>query len=142
WPCTTGSMRRRMDKRSGWYHPAAGRCARACTLRWMLRHEAGCTCLGVSLQHLGGAGIAAEYCQLQAMGAGLFDGTLHLFIILVADGIDEEVVFPAHLLAGALLDVGQVDAMIAEDIQHLGQGAGLVGSGEHDGRLVVAAALG
>ena len=67
----------------------------------------------------------------------LFDGRLH--VVDVTDRVDEKVILPVDLLAGALLEIGQVDPVLLEDVENLRQRAGLVRGGEHDRRLVVSA---
>lgn len=70
----------------------------------------------------------------------LLNRRLHPGIIRVPLRVDEEIIFPIHLSARTLLDVRQVDAVLFENIQHLGQCAGLVSRREHDRRLVFAGA--
>ena len=61
----------------------------------------------------------------------------HRCVINVPLRVNEEVIFPVHLLAGPLLDIRQVDPVFLEDIQHLRQRARLMRGGKHDGGLVI-----
>ena len=54
----------------------------------------------------------------------------------------EEDVLPVCPLAGAFVDVREIQAVVSEDIQHLGQRTGLVLGGEHDAGLIITAGLG
>jgi len=72
----------------------------------------------------------------------LLDRGFHAGVVGVALGVDEKIVFPIHLPARTLFDVRQIDSVLLEYVEHLGQGAGLVGGGEHDGGFVVAGAAG
>src|SRR5262249_40377546 len=70
------------------------------------------------------------------------DRALHVCVVAVAFGVDEEVVFPVDLFAGAFFDSRQINAALFEDVEDFGEGAGFVGGGEHDGGDVVAGFLG
>jgi hypothetical protein len=72
----------------------------------------------------------------------LVDGGFHGGVVGVALGVDEEIIFPIHLAAGTFFDVSEVDAVVFEDVEDLGEGAGFVGGGEHDGGFVFAGAAG
>src|SRR5438477_8069379 len=83
--------------------------------------------------------IRSQHRQLQAMLLRLLDRGLHAGVVLMALGIDEEVILPVHFFARPLLDVGEIDSILFEYIENFREGARLVRGGEHDRRLVVAA---
>lgn len=75
---------------------------------------------------------------MEAVCAGGFDGAFEGFVIGVADGVDEEVVFPVDLFTGSFFDVCEVYSGVAEDVEDFGECAGFVGGGEEDCGFVVA----
>ena len=93
-------------------------------------------------QGLGGAGEAAQGGELQAVLAGFVQRGFDVGVVDVAGEVGEEVVFEVALLAGAGVDVGEVDAEAAEDVEDVDEGAGFVGGGEDDGGFVVAGLFG
>src|SRR5437870_13009095 len=76
--------------------------------------------------------------QLLAVGLQGLEGADDLWILAVALEIDEEDVLRLGSLGRKRFDPGQVDLVRLEDVEHLGQRAGLMADAEHQGGLVIA----
>ena len=67
------------------------------------------------------AGVAAEYGEHFAVGAGFAEYFGEFGVFAVPERVDEKGVVPVHGLAGSLVDVGQVDVGAFEDVEHVDQ---------------------
>ena len=82
-------------------------------------------------------GVGTKEFPAAAAPLEFLDGVGHFFVPVVAVAVDEKQVLPCFALAGARLDSGHVEAVLAEWPHDLVQGADLVLDADNEARAVV-----
>ena len=71
---------------------------------------------------------------------GLFQCFLDVLVFPMPYKIHKEIILPLPLFIRTRSDIGHVNAVLSEHIQHINQGPGLVGCAEKNDGLVITAA--